>query len=299
MSFPTHFSCVAMGPMVASPSTPVAARLAMWLFPGDSLTSAELYAITSSENGGTSYFDQTVNFTQSGCVGNEYGYNVCNESTSFSGPTLNAGTYWVNLQNASVPSGNPIYWDEKTVGPSLASESSVGTIPSESFPRCWAAAVPAAVPAWPGGRDRRPTLAGRRRPHARAARPARKRPCWAHPRRRCSRGEGAASAEHQRDRLRRRGSRGGRDDAGARRRRGFDRRRLLGRIACALACAQGHERADRDGTGRGPLLAFARNRRRRHRPRLDRDRRDRRTVAGRRPAASRPNAAQRGEAVYA
>ena len=43
------------------------ASFGMWLFPGDTLTSAEL-SITSSENGGTSYFDQTVNFTQSGCV---------------------------------------------------------------------------------------------------------------------------------------------------------------------------------------------------------------------------------------
>ena len=30
------------------------------------------------------------------------------------GPTLNAGTYWVNLQNASVPSGDPVYWDENS-----------------------------------------------------------------------------------------------------------------------------------------------------------------------------------------
>jgi len=104
---------------------------AMWLFPGDTLTSAEL-SITSEENGGTSYFDQTVNFTQSGCVTNEFGYNVCTETTSFTGPNLNAGTYWVNLQNASIPNGDPIYWDENS-GPSSASQNSVGTIPSESF----------------------------------------------------------------------------------------------------------------------------------------------------------------------
>jgi hypothetical protein len=103
----------------------------MWLFAGDTLTSAEL-SITSGENGGTSYFDQTVSFTQSGCVTNSYGFNVCTESTTFSGPTLNSGTYWLNLQNASVPSGDPIYWDENS-GPSSASENTVGSIPSESF----------------------------------------------------------------------------------------------------------------------------------------------------------------------
>ena len=104
---------------------------AMWLVPGDTLTSAEL-SITSSEFGGTSYFDQTVNFTQGACTINQYGYNVCNENTSFSGPFLNAGTYWLNLQNASVPSGDPVYWDENS-GPSRASENSVGSVPSESF----------------------------------------------------------------------------------------------------------------------------------------------------------------------
>ena len=110
-----------------------------WMFSGDTLTSAEL-SITSEPNGGTSYFDQTVNFTQSDCVTNEYGYNVCAATASFTGPTLNTGTYWVNLQNASVPSGNPVYWDENSGDgctgsgcPSQASTNQVGTIPSESF----------------------------------------------------------------------------------------------------------------------------------------------------------------------
>ena len=53
---------------------------------------------------------------------------------------LMSGTYWVNLFNASVPSGDPVYWDENsgqgchsTGCPSQAYESAVGTIPSESF----------------------------------------------------------------------------------------------------------------------------------------------------------------------
>lgn len=112
-------------------ATITGANFAMWLFPGDTLTSAEL-SITSGENSGTSYFNQTVSFTQSGCVTNNYGYNICQEATSFTGVPLNSGTYWLNLQNASVPSGDPVYWDENS-GPSSASENSVGTIPSESF----------------------------------------------------------------------------------------------------------------------------------------------------------------------
>jgi len=117
--------------VAASDTTITGLDFGAHLFPGDVLTSAEL-SITSGENGGTSYFDQTVNFTQSNCHVNEYGFNVCLESSTFAGPTLNSGTYWLNLQNASDPSGDPVYWDENS-GPSSASESSVGTIPSEAF----------------------------------------------------------------------------------------------------------------------------------------------------------------------
>jgi hypothetical protein len=107
---------------------------AAWMAPGDVLDSAEV-SITSLENGGTSYFDQTVSFTQSGCVGNQYGYNVCNENGTLGGGGVNlatAGSYWLNIQNASSAAGDPVYWDENS-GPSSASENTVGTIPSESF----------------------------------------------------------------------------------------------------------------------------------------------------------------------
>jgi hypothetical protein len=102
-----------------------------WLFPGDVLPSAEVL-ITSSEFGGTTYFDSVLNFTQSGCSANQYGFNVCTETSSPFAVNLAAGTYWLTLENATVPTGDPIYWDENS-GPSSASENSVGTIPSESF----------------------------------------------------------------------------------------------------------------------------------------------------------------------
>jgi hypothetical protein len=117
--------------VAADHTTVTGLTFAAWLFPGDTLTSAEL-SITFGENGGTSYFDQIVSFTQGSCTSNQYGFNVCTETGSFTGPVLNAGTYWVNLQNASVPSGDPVYWDENS-GPSLASQNGVGSIPSESF----------------------------------------------------------------------------------------------------------------------------------------------------------------------
>lgn len=106
-------------------------NIAVWIIPGDVMESAEV-SMTSEEFGGTTYFDQAVNFSQSGCVGNQYGYNVCTESSAFNGPTLNAGTYWLNLQNAVVNTGDPVYWDENG-GPSWASNNTVGSLPSESF----------------------------------------------------------------------------------------------------------------------------------------------------------------------
>lgn len=112
-----------------------------WLTPGDVLQTAEL-SITSQPDGGTSYFDQTVSFSASGCLTNQQAYNVCTETAQgFSTPTLQPGTYWVNLQNALENNGDPVYWDQNNgVGcpspgcPSQAEQNNdVGTIPSESF----------------------------------------------------------------------------------------------------------------------------------------------------------------------
>jgi uncharacterized repeat protein (TIGR03803 family) len=102
-----------------------------WLYPGDVIQSVEV-SITSSEFGGTTYFDSVVNLSQSNCTSNQYGYNVCTIAGTFPDVAVNAGTYWVNLQNAVVNNGDPVFWDENS-GPSMASESSVGTIPAESF----------------------------------------------------------------------------------------------------------------------------------------------------------------------
>ena len=103
-----------------------------WLYPGDTLISVDV-SVTSEPNGGTFYFEQTVNFSQAGCVANQFAFNVCTaSSTDLSQFNLAAGTYWVNLQNAVVSSGDPVYWDENS-GPSQAVSNEVGTIPSESF----------------------------------------------------------------------------------------------------------------------------------------------------------------------
>lgn len=112
--------------------------IGVWLTPGDVLESAEV-SITNQPVFGTTYFDQTVNFTQSGCFLNNYSYDVCTETGSFNGPTLNNGTYWVNLQNAVTTDGDPVYWDENS-GVGCHSEgcpsegnNGFGTLPSEAF----------------------------------------------------------------------------------------------------------------------------------------------------------------------
>jgi PEP-CTERM motif len=128
----------------------------VWEFPGDTMTSVQ-WSITSGENSGTVYNSGVAQSSPGPPNGgtltdmfktvNQYGFDIdLITVTGINGPLLGSGgspsgtTYWLNLQNATVPSGDPVYWDENSgVGcggsgcPSQASESSVGTIASESF----------------------------------------------------------------------------------------------------------------------------------------------------------------------
>ncbi len=122
-----------------APSTINGMAFGAWLFPGDTLQTVDM-SITSDEFGGTTYFSQTVSLSASNCAQNGFGFNVCQENASFNGPTLNTGTYWMNLGNAVVNNGDPVYWDENDGAgchsqgcPSEPSENSLGTIPPESF----------------------------------------------------------------------------------------------------------------------------------------------------------------------
>jgi len=119
-----------------------------WEFSGDLLTSVD-WSVTLSENSGTVFGSGTA--TKGGGAGgklidtfvssNQYGYDVDRIDVSgLNVPELSGVTYWLNLQNAVVPSGDPVFWDEnsgKGCGgagcPSMASESAVGTVPGEAF----------------------------------------------------------------------------------------------------------------------------------------------------------------------
>ena len=113
-----------------------------WEYPGDKLKSVD-WSITSSPNGGTVYGSGTAsgaNLSDQFVSTSQYGYDIDKISVSGLYVSLANGGYYLNLQNASVPSGDPVYWDENSGAgcespgcPSQAYESSVGTIPSESF----------------------------------------------------------------------------------------------------------------------------------------------------------------------
>ena len=121
----------------AGTSTITGFSFGAWLYPGDILETAELQL--ESNPMGNIYFDQSVSFTASGCQLNQYGYDVCTETASFAGPTLQNGSYWAILQNAVVNDGDPVYWDENSgIGchsPGCPSQTLVpeGSIPAESF----------------------------------------------------------------------------------------------------------------------------------------------------------------------
>jgi hypothetical protein len=103
-----------------------------WLSPGDTLSSVEVQI--GSTLFGKDLTDVTVNLTQSNCFSNQFNYNVCDESGTFTMVSLPAGRYWITLSNALVPNGDAAFWDENS-GPSDAAfkVGPVATIPSESF----------------------------------------------------------------------------------------------------------------------------------------------------------------------
>jgi PEP-CTERM motif len=117
--------------------------IGVWEEPTGNVLKTVDWSFTSQENGGTVFASGTAsgaNLTDTFLSVNQYGYDIDLITVSGLNVSLEAGTYWLNLQNAQTPSGDEVFWDENSgVGcqspgcPSLASESAVGTIPSEAF----------------------------------------------------------------------------------------------------------------------------------------------------------------------
>jgi hypothetical protein len=132
---------------LASNSTVGGFQFGAWEFPGDVMSSVD-WSLTTAENAGTVLGSGTAsgkNITDTFLYANQFGFNVDEITVTGLNVGLNGGTYWLNLQNAVVPDGDPIYWDEnsgKGCGgsdgkgsncPSMASENAIGTVYSESF----------------------------------------------------------------------------------------------------------------------------------------------------------------------
>jgi hypothetical protein len=119
--------------ITSSETSPTGASFIFWLTPGDTGPSVDLSIGTSPFNSNVASFTGLASFGSTNLGTNQYGFTLEEDAYYFSNVALNPGTtYWITLQNASVPSGDPVYWDENS-GPSMAQENSLGTIPSESF----------------------------------------------------------------------------------------------------------------------------------------------------------------------
>jgi len=138
-----NFGYIVSDTFVPDSSTVGSFDFGVWEYPGDKMTSVD-WSITTQENGGTVLGAGTasgVGITDTFISVNMYGFNI--DKITVTGLNVNVtsgSTYWLNLQNAVVPTGDPVYWDENSgVGcmspgcPSLASESALGTIPGEAF----------------------------------------------------------------------------------------------------------------------------------------------------------------------
>ena len=113
---------------LSSASTITGFNFGTWLYPGDSVVSVDYQIGTQPFEGATG----TASVTSTFLYNNQYGYNIDQEVATGLNVALSAGTYWLTLGNAVDTQGEPVYWDEND-GPSQATDSETGSIPSESF----------------------------------------------------------------------------------------------------------------------------------------------------------------------
>jgi len=111
-----------------------------WEFSGDTMLSVD-WSITRDELGGGTLGSGTAVTTDRFISVNQYGYNIDEITVTGLDVEVTAGNhYWLNLGNAVMSSGDPVYWDENSgIGcsspgcPSEASASATGTLPTEAF----------------------------------------------------------------------------------------------------------------------------------------------------------------------
>jgi hypothetical protein len=122
---------------VAIPTPPivdiVSLTVWLWLLPGDALTSVQLTLSSTVYGAGTVYFDGIVAPTSSFVVKvNGYGYDIVQITLPITPTPVPSLPRFISLQNAIVPSGNPVFWDQSD-GHQTAQQTFTGPIPSETW----------------------------------------------------------------------------------------------------------------------------------------------------------------------
>jgi len=95
---------------LAAPSNVTGANLYVWVTPGDSFTTLD-WSILSSPIGGTTFASGSAAVSTS--YGSTIGATFDLDLSTFSIPevALDAGTYWLMIQNAEATNGDSVYWD--------------------------------------------------------------------------------------------------------------------------------------------------------------------------------------------
>jgi hypothetical protein len=118
---------------LSSASTITGATFASWTDPGATFSNVD-WAITTAPFGGTTVASGSQSDPYTGYIGAGYGYyDIDSNSISIGSLSLGAGTYWLNLYDATATDGGVAAWDA-SVGPSTAySLNTSDEIPSETF----------------------------------------------------------------------------------------------------------------------------------------------------------------------
>ena len=112
----------------------------VWLYPGEQFQTVDWSVTSEPLGGGTVYGSGTAPVYDIFLYVNGYGYEIHQDIVASLNLSLDPGTYYLTLQNATTFQGNPVYWDEndglgcQSAGcPSEAEENYIGTIGSETF----------------------------------------------------------------------------------------------------------------------------------------------------------------------
>lgn len=116
---------------LSSNATVTGVDFSVWAFTGDAMDTVD-WSITAAPFAGAIASGTAAATTQTLLFVNGIGLDIDSESFSIPNVSLNAGTYWLQLQNAVMRSTSFVFWDQNN-GASQALDSASGAIGSEAF----------------------------------------------------------------------------------------------------------------------------------------------------------------------